>query len=345
MINSPLVQKMEKTASMEKAVRLCETTTGSSPQRMEVLKESGSARSYFRATMPDSTYVICVSENVAENRTFIRLANYLLSMGLNVPEVLAVTDGCDAYMLEDLGDTDLLGVIRGLREGEMPPELLEMVLDQLVRFQRLPREEWRDIVEFPPLDGSLVKYDFQYAVNNLLEPLDVNYDASRLSEDFSRLEKKLLDCPEKLWGLMYRDFQSRNVMLKGGKPYLIDFQSARFGPGIYDVVSFAWQAKAAFSPLQREEIISTYVRKLRTAGIEAEDEILGNIRYWAVFRILQTLGAYGLRGLKEGKRHFIESIPAALQNILLLFEEGDMTATFPELYSALSYLREKWNRP
>ena len=125
-------------------------------------------------------------------------------------------------------------------------------------FQTLKKDEWEKIVEFPPLDSELIRYDFAYAVNNLINLSDITYDSAALQRDFNILEKRLLSYPKHLWGLMYRDFQSRNIIVKE-KPYFIDYQSCRFGPGIYDLVSFAWQAKAGFSSEDKKKLADIYI--------------------------------------------------------------------------------------
>lgn len=312
---------------------------GRIPDEVFPIAISGSARRYWRLLLGDKTYVCCLSPNISENKTFVTLAGYLLSKNINVPRVIGVRDDFGAYVLEDLGDCDLLQFIRNrhLKDGE--PYLLNFLrstIKQLVEFQRLPEEEWNYLVEFPKLDSALVNHDFQYALDNFINVVEVAYDAEKLKGDFGRLETRLLSFPDHLWGLMYRDFQSRNVMISSGKPYFIDFQSSRKGPGIYDLVSFAWQAKASFSDKDRDMIVSLYCEEMEKYEPGSTDIIRVNTGYWALFRILQTLGAYGLRGLREGKKHFIESIPNALDNLTRVLEGGEMKKEFSALYDLAS---------
>jgi hypothetical protein len=121
---------------------------------------------------------------------------------------------------------------------------------------------------------------------------------------------------------MYRDFQSRNVMLVNDEPYFIDFQGGRRGPVYYDVASFLWQAKANFSPELRDELISTYIESLKKYREVYESKFLKQLRQFVLFRTLQVLGAYGFRGYFEKKPHFIQSIPFALHNLRELLKEG-----------------------
>lgn len=304
--------------------------TGEEMAAIEAMGESGSARRYYRLlTAEGKSRVMCVSDNIKENDTFISLSRYLRGRGLRVSEILAVTEDRRAYLLQDLGNRDLLWHLKN-DEGRRKVALIEIAIAELAKFQELPEEEWRDIVEFEPFNEDLIKHDFNYAKENFFSIVGVKYDEKRLDRELEQLEKRLMDYPREGWGLMYRDFQSRNIMIKEEEAWLIDFQSSRFGPGIYDLVSFAWQAKAGFSREEREEIAQKYVNARDPKGTTGlAGTVKREIDYWAMFRIIQTLGAYGLRGLKEGKRHFIESIPGALSNLAELMERHG--GEFPEL--------------
>lgn len=312
------------------AARFFRNFQNSEPDEVSPLKLSGSARRYFRLRQGKKTYILCVSQNRKENSTFIILDRYLRGAGIPVPEIYWVSENGEAYIQEDLGDLDLLRYLHGPDNDTQKWRVIKEVIINLVKMQRLPKSEWQDKVEFPPLDRELIRYDFNYALTNFFSVSGCDYDEMALRRDFETLENRLMNCPEELWGLMYRDFQSRNIMLSPA-PVFIDFQSARRGPGVYDLVSFAWQAKAGFSMKEREEIIDLYVNELKRANVEQAEDVRLRVGYWALFRILQTLGAYGLRGLKEGKTHFIESIPPALKNLKELIERYNFKQEFPEL--------------
>lgn len=303
--------------------RICDKMHEGSPCRIIPLKSSGSARKYYRLEFAKSslTLIACHSENEEENQTFIRLTAYFEKVGLPVPHILGTDKSINLYILEDLGDRDLMSLLISRDGSNKEWHVISKTLENLVRFQRLPQKEWHGLVGFKPLAKDLINYDFEYAVNNLFIPMNIGYDEGRLRDEFQVLETALLSYPVELWGLMYRDFQSRNIMIKDGKPYFIDYQSCRYGPGIYDLVSFAWQAKARFSQKEREKITELYCRILSNAvGCSVQDTITTALPYWAAFRIIQTLGAYGLRGIKEGKTHFIESLHPALHNLLDILE-------------------------
>lgn len=315
---------------------------GESITKIISLPASGSNRKYFRIFTAHSSYVVCQSSNIKENVTFLSMTEMLGRNGIKVPKVFGKDKEGELYILEDLGPRDLMGLIK-YREKE--PSLLwkriEETISMLVKFQSIPKKEWKDIVEFDPFNTELIRHDFKYATDNLFEASGIGYDRIKLDKEFISLENKLISYPRNHWGLMYRDFQSRNIMLSPG-PYFIDYQSARMGPGLYDLVSFSWQARAGFDDEDRERIISLYIRDKRARGEDEEMLINDNIKHWAAFRIIQTLGAYGLRGLKEGKTHFIESIPPALKNLKNLLEHQSMSDIYPELLEITNKLLKKY---
>jgi predicted PolB exonuclease-like 3'-5' exonuclease len=95
---------------------------------------------------------------------------------------------------------------------------------------------------------------------------------------------------------MYRDFQSRNVMIKDGEPWFIDFQGGRKGPFYYDIASFLWQAKAKYPDSLRKELLQEYMEALRKYQPIDESYFYSQLRHFVLFRTLQVLGAYGFRG-------------------------------------------------
>jgi hypothetical protein len=136
---------------------------------------------------------------------------------------------------------------------------------------------------------------------------------------------------------LYRDFQARNVMLDAeGNPCFIDFQGGRKGPLEYDVASFLWQASAHYSTNLRNELIEVYLDAL-SEYIEVDKVLFHKrLRLFVLFRTLQVLGAYGFRGYFERKKHFLESIPSAIENLSALLAGG--VCDYPYLHSVLQQL-------
>lgn len=317
-------------AIIQKAQRAFRMKFGSVPMEIEKLPQAGSARVYFRLSDRKNSCILCISDNVEENNTFLELTDVFFEAGLPVPEIYEIMEDRRAYLLQDLGDKTFLDFLLKDRERKIFSKYVEEITDSLLRFQFLPERQWKGAVGFAPFGEDLIRYDFNYALEQFVLPAGVEFSHEKLNKDFDCLCGRLLSFPKEFWGFMYRDFQSRNIMLTPA-PYFIDYQSGRKGPCIYDLCSFCWQARAGYSREERMEIISCYISKLTERFDDAEKVIMDNIGYWAAFRLLQVLGAYGLRGIKEGKRHFIESIPPAIDNIKSLFTDYGLTSEMPEL--------------
>lgn len=295
---------------------------------------AGSDRRYWRLTAADGRTAIGVeADNVADAGSFIALDCVFRTEGLSVPEVYGFTPDCRFYLQEDLGHTDLLSLLH-TEEGE---SLVERCMRSLARMQTVSESEWGDAVAYRPLSERLIMWDLNYFKYEYLKPSGVVFDEDRLEDDFCRLCRHILDIPAEGWGFMYRDCQSRNVMVKKGEPYWIDFQGGRRGPVLYDAVSFLWQAKAGFSPEFRCRMLDVYADEFCRLRHVRREQLLAPLADMSLFRMLQVLGAYGFRGLVQRRAHFIESIPPALSNLSGLIADGALNE-YPELREACSRL-------
>lgn len=291
------------------------------------LPGAGSDRRYFRIFGNEGTVCIATyGENTDENKAFIGLAKVFKANGASVPEIFAVSRDFKIYLQEDLGDIQLASLLFSPDRMHLSNKALEALAD----VQLTGEDKWEDKVFAKPFSKRLVMWDLNYFKYEFLKPLAVIFDEEKLEDDFEKMTKRLCDVPSDLTGFMYRDFQSRNVMIKEGKPYLIDFQGGRKGPLIYDAVSFLWQAKARFSDEEREALLQKYAGMIASRRDVSVEKVLERVDDFALFRTLQVLGAYGFRGLVEKKTHFIESIPGALDNLNRLMQKGSIDE-YPEL--------------
>lgn len=297
---------------------------GKEPE-IEKIMGSGSARNYFRLKYDIISVVGVESPDIVENETFLRLDTCLESQGIKVPEVLAVSEDKKAYLLEDLGDISLLQLLHGKEKMRMA----EKALKELIRIQTIPEHIWINEVGYSPFSERLVRWDLNYFKYDFLKPAGIIFDEEKLENDFDALSSCLLN-KEMVTGFMYRDFQSRNIMVKGEELWFIDFQGARKGPLSYDAASFIWQAKAPFTFEERFFLCDFYSNELANAINFSQEKIYKQLLTMIIFRSLQVLGAYGFRGLIEGKKHFIESIPLAINNLNYLREKG-ILSSYPEI--------------
>ena len=319
--------------------------TGSSPVKTTELTGSGSNRRYYRLEGPDGTYIGVIGESVEENKAFIKLANRFADRGLSVPRVVAVTPDRNAYLQEYLGDTLLFDEIANGRltgsfsnsEKRLLRETIRSLAD--IQYRGAEGLDFNVCYPLPEFNRRTVMWDLNYFKYNFLKLSNIPFNESLLEDDFERLADYLLEEPYTTF--MYRDFQSRNVMIKNGKPWFIDFQGGRKGPAHYDVASFLWQAKANIPAELREELIDEYLESASKYADIDTDAFRSRLQHIVLFRLMQVLGAYGYRGLFEKKLHFLESIPPALIKIKELMAVNDFSH-YPTLLNVLNRLADKF---
>ena len=284
------------------------------------LTAAGSNRVYYRFVYKGDTVVGVEGTNADENLAFLSIGKHLRSKGLPVPEILAVADDGMSYLLQDLGDISLFDALKSAREtGEYSSEqtqLLEKVIRWLPKLQFKGGKGMDFKVCFPceSFDRRSIFWDLNYFKYNFLKAVGIEFHEALLEDDFERFATLLLkDAPYDTF--MYRDFQARNVMVKDGEPWFIDFQGGRRGPIEYDLASFLWQARAAYPEALKQHLIDVYLEALAPFRKVSAQEFSASLHDIVLFRTLQVLGAYGFRGYFERKPHFLQSIPAAIDNL------------------------------
>lgn len=296
----------------------------STPQ-IHSLTGGGSSRRYYRLYVEDISVIGVSGDDIDENECFLRLDENLKKAGIKVPDIIGKSDNGQYYLLQDLGDSTLFKILK----TEDKLKLSKDALTELVKIQTLPESIWKDSVGYKPFSKRLVNWDLNYFKYDFLKPAGILFNEELLEDDFEKLSNDLTS-QDIITGFMYRDFQSRNIMVNDSGLWFIDFQGARKGPLAYDAASFIWQAKAPFTFQEREELEKYYVKILSSSlGIE-KNLIERQLELMEIFRTLQVLGAYGFRGLIERKSHFLESLPFAISNLKYLGEKGRLNR-YPEI--------------
>lgn len=311
---------------MTELSRLYKEFFGQEPARVQLLSGAASNRRYFRlyhSEEPDSGAVIgVIGENAKENHAFLTLARQMGENRLSVPRVFCATSDEMRYLQQDLGDTSLYDVITGKVASEVASsDLLRQVMRDLPRIQFETARNYdfkANCCREARFSGTTIRWDLNYFKYCFLKLTGYPMDEMRLEEEFERLTTALLDCKDEneKWAFLYRDFQSRNVMIDGGKPYYIDFQGGYEGPIYYDVASFLWQTRANYDPALRNELLTEYVDALQEYQPLSTRVFRHRLRVFVFFRLLQTLGAYGFRGLFEHKAMFQTPICQALRALV-----------------------------
>ena len=286
----------------EELRKLYQSYTGSPAEEITELPSSGSNRRYFRIKGPE-TLIGVSGTSIEENEAFIYMAKHFRGKGLPVPQVYASSDDHSFYIQEDLGDTLLFNAIEKGRKSSVFDEeerrLLHKTITKLPDIQFLGSDGFDFSYCHPQAEFNQrsILWDLNYFKYCFLKATGMEFQENRLEDDFLKMSDVLLRSSSATF--LYRDFQSRNVMVKDGEPWFIDFQGGRKGPVYYDVASFLWQAKAKYPENLRNELLSDYITALRKYIPVDEAYFHSQLRHFVLFRTLQVLGAYGFRGYFE----------------------------------------------
>ena len=304
---------------MNQLIELYRERFSAEPESCVPMTGSASNRRYYRLSGGGNSCIGVIGTDVRENEAFLAIASHFRAKGINVPEVYGVSEDRMAYIQEDLGTVvlfDLLTQARKAGEGmEKVNELLCKTMFMLPKIQF----EGADGLDFsvcypqPSFDRRMVMFDLNYFKYCFLKPSGLEFDEVALQDDFEKLADDLLQHDTDTF--LYRDFNARNIVIKEGEPYFVDFQGGRRGPVFYDVASFAWHARAKFSDDQKEAMLSSYLSAYASYSSRDEEVFRTGLRLFVLFRLLQVLGAYGFRGWVEHKANFVTSIPAAIEEL------------------------------
>ena len=328
---------------MDPIKQLFEKYTGEAVRTFEELPSSGSNRRYFRIGGATQTLIGAKGTSIEENKAFWAMAQHFKAQGLNVPEVKAHSHDFACYLQEDLGNDTLFSLVtEGRDKGAYSPAermLIVKAVRALPRFQFEGAKGLDFSVCFPQpeFDRRMISFDQNYFKYCFLKATGLEFSEIQLDKDFNTMADVLMESMSDTF--LYRDFQARNVMIKYGEPYFIDFQGGRKGPIYYDVASFIWQAKAAYSEDFKLELIDAYLDALKPYMPISKAEFMKTLRHFVLFRTLQVLGAYGFRGYFEKKPHFLQSVPFAMENLRRLLKEP--FTEYPYLTQILNELTPK----
>lgn len=320
--------------------RLYEAYFGTPPDTVCPLKPFASNRAYWRMTSAKGTCVGVQGSELKENEAFIAIARHFMGKGIPVPELLSVGEDRMTYIQEDLGDDILFDLYsRAKRCGEGMEEVEDLLCRTMAMLPKM-QFDGADGFDFsvcypqPQFDSRMILFDLNYFKYCFLKPSGLGFDEILLQDEFERLAD-WLTCEESET-FMHRDFNARNVMIRGSQPYFIDFQGGRKGPVYYDVASFVYHTRADYPAGLQERMLESYLTELQKYIDVDRDVFMDRLKWFRLLRLLQILGAYGFRGLVEQKADFVATIPSALEDLKELL--GDVQGRFPYLAQVLEGL-------
>ncbi|MGD9493734.1 MAG: RNase adapter RapZ [Bacteroidales bacterium] len=308
-----------------------------------MLPASGSSRRYFRITFNNGKTILAAENaEIRENNAFIGFAKHFASHGLPVPEILHEHSNKQLYFQTDLGNETLYDFLSANENNaEKKHEYYKLAADYLLKFQFCPPPDYS--LSFPRdrFDRTSMMWDLNYFKYYFLKLANVPFDEQKLEHDFSAFCNTLDAVPVSFF--MYRDFQSRNIIIQNNNLAFVDFQGGRRGPLQYDLASLLFDAKANLGNDFRKEIFDHYLHKLSTSHPEESQQFEKYYLHFALLRIMQAFGAYGYRGYYEKKSHFLQSVPLAAANIRHLLNQIGFGGDFPELLKIWKYIAENFD--
>jgi aminoglycoside/choline kinase family phosphotransferase len=327
---------------MDVLKQLFERHFRSSAERVQPLQGQlgGSGRKIVRLANAKVSAIGILYDVREENVAFLEFSRHFRKHGLPVPEIYAEELSHGAYLEEDLGDTTLFEFLSKNRTGDsiaqQAVEAYRKVVAVLPRFQVEAGRDLNYKVCYPrgSFDRQSIAWDLNYFKYYFLRLAGIPFNEQALEDDFGRLTKLLLSAPRDYF--LYRDFQSRNIMLRDGDPFFLDYQGGRKGALQYDIASLLYDAKADLPPELRQQLLDHYLDTLASFITLDREACMQHYYAYVYIRIMQALGAYGFRGFYERKAHFLQSVPYALKNVRWLLHNVKLPIALPTLMDAFN---------
>ncbi len=317
---------------------LFESWSGEKMLTLTPLPESGSYRRYYRIRGEKSTVLGAFNTDLKENDAFVYLADHLKKAGNKVPEIYAVEREKGIYLLEDLGDTTLLDFIQqqkpGLAFGKKTLNVYRQIIESMPCLQSRSAKglDFSRCYPRPEFEYQSMHWDLNYFKYCFLKPMRIAFDEQELEDDFVKLIRFLLEAGRE--SFMFRDFQSRNIMLHQNALYFIDFQGGRKGPLQYDLASLLFEAKTSIPFKHKLNLLEYYLEVFRKEFSSFNPKEFMKYYYGYVYiRLMQAMGAYGFRGYIERKPLFLQSVPLAAQTLEWLVQHGSIPVSLPALFN------------
>ena len=324
--------------------------TGKQPTACTALAQSGSHRRYYRFSFADnSTLIGAYNEDVTENKAFFEYTRFFAAQQLNVPALLTVHEDQKHYLLNDLGTQTLYDKLCESRKenGDFQEvmDYYKKVVAALPKFQLTAKKGLDMSVAYPraAFDRQSMQWDLNYFKYYYLKMVNIPFNEQLLEDDYQRFMDYLLSVDDDYF--LYRDFQSRNIMVYQDDVWFIDYQGGRKGALQYDIASLLYDAKADLSPEIRQELLECYMDNLEQYLPVDRKQFTAYFNAFALIRIMQAMGAYGYRGYFERKLHFLQSVPYAIRNMRYLLSQNALPDNLSELRHVLQTVVDSYVEP
>lgn len=328
----------------EELIRQFEQHFGEEMTAFEMLPASGSYREYCRMKSKNYQTIGAFNSDIRENKAFLSFTRHFYEQGIAVPEIYEVSQSQTCYLQEDLGTMTLFDYLSKTREQEGFSDKIVQVYKRALR--ELPKLQiiagkgidYSQCYPRAAFDKQSMLWDLNYFKYYFLKLAKIPFDEQALEDDFEQFTNYLLQAGNDYF--LYRDFQSRNIMLRDNRIAFIDYQGGRKGPLQYDLASLLYDAKADIPQDIRNDLRDFYLDELEKFVAINRDEFKAFYSGYVIIRIMQSMGAYGFRGFYEKKEHFLKSIPFALENLSYLLRNHTIPVQLPELFQVLTAVTE-----
>ncbi len=316
--------------------------SGAFPEITKKLPETASGRKYYRLRAGNTSAIGVYNNNKRENDAFIYLSDHLKRHKVNVPDVYRVNNDKGVYLIQDLGDISLYLYVEDIKGGEnfndFALKTYRKVIDEMPDIQIKASIDMDFSICYPraEFDYQSIMWDLNYFKYYFLKLAGVRFDEQYLENDFQVFARYLLEADCNYF--LYRDFQSRNIMIKDDKLYFIDYQGGRRGALQYDLASLLFEAKTQLTGELRKELLDYYIKINSKERTFNPDEFIKFYPSYVLVRIMQAMGAYGYRGYYERKSFFLRSIPYAVRNMEWLLDNYNIGVKIPELLNCLKQI-------
>ncbi len=332
----------------DRVITLFHEHFGTRPSAIVAVAPDGSQRSYVRLVGPGGeTAIGAAGPDPDENRAFLSFSRSFRGIGLPVPEIYAADEEAGVWLEEDLGEITLFDALvdaRAKSDDPVPAPVLEAYARAVELLPRFQVEGGRVVdysVAYPhaAFDRRSILWDLNYFKYHFLKLAHIPFHEARLERDFETLADFLLEA--EMSHFLYRDFQSRNIMLRDGEPWFLDYQGGRRGALHYDIASLLYDAKADLPAVARASLLERYLDALERHVAVDRAAFRDRYRGYVLVRVMQAMGAYGYRGFFERKPRFLQSVPYAAANVRALVE-GGLPVALPEVEAAFHRIAGEW---
>ncbi|OFZ14489.1 MAG: hypothetical protein A2Z20_00675 [Bdellovibrionales bacterium RBG_16_40_8] len=326
-------------------------TLGTNAFQVIPLAGDASARRYLRIVRKNESFVLMAWEPFTDDGQypFLNVQNHFAKHGVQVPQVIAKDPKQGLVLLEDLGDLTLERKFWESQNQELALPYYQQAIDELIKIHHITSKD---------INANCVAFKISFDVDKLL--WEMNYGHEHLIEKLCHIKlspqthKELqtvfvdicttLHKEPKL--ICHRDYHSRNIMLKLGKTYIIDFQDARMGPIQYDLVSLVHDSYVDMNEILRQKILDYYLinaQKIIPQG--SRDHFNSMLQLQLLQRCFKACGSFASFYNTREDRRYLKYLKPTITKVASALEQYPSYAVFLKVLRDNGLLEHDYMNP